>query len=145
MEEQGSPKSLLFIFWNKRVNVPFIPFSHLAVMIDGTSLLVYGSGCSAGEDAAFSATLSKKRAGSLYAAARRLHPHTSASGPTQRLNNKYEARPNAFPQEIKRPKKRGGGLAAGHRLDLINFCFVFKRHGLRSAEAAPVLIKLAQR
>lgn len=67
MEEQGSLKSLLFIFWNKRVNVPFIPFSHLAVKIDGTSPLVYDSGCSAGEDAAF-LLLSAKRAGSLYAA-----------------------------------------------------------------------------
>lgn len=109
MEEQGSLKSLLFIFWNKRVNVPFIPFSHLAVMIDGTSLLVYDSGCSAGEDAAF-LLLSAKRAGSLYAAARRLHPHTSAIGPTQQLNNKYEAHPNAFPWEIKQPKKGGGWL-----------------------------------
>lgn len=127
MEEQGSVKSLLFIFWNKRVNVPFIPFSRLAVMIDGTSLLVYDFGCSAGEDAAF-LLLSAKRAGSLSAAARRLRPHTSAGGPAQQLNNKYEARPNAFPWEIKQPGKKG--LAAGHSLDLINFCLVFKKHGL---------------
>lgn len=106
--------------------MPFIAFSQLAVKIDGTSLLVYDSGCPAGEDAAF-LLLSAKQAGSLYAAAHCLHPRTSASGPTQQLNNKYEAHPNAFPWEIKQPKKR---LAAGHSLDLINFCFVFKKHGL---------------
>lgn len=69
MGGQGSPKSLLFILWNKRVSAPFIPVSHLSVKMDGPSPLVYESGCSAGEDAAF-LLLSAQQAGWLYC----LHP-----------------------------------------------------------------------
>lgn len=92
MGGQGSIRSLLFIFWNKRVNVAIVPFSHLAVKTDGTSLLVYDSSCSAGEDAAFLLP-SAEQAGSRCAAALCLHLHTSSSGLTQRFNNKYEAPP----------------------------------------------------
>lgn len=102
MGEQGSIKSLLFIFWNKRVNVAFISFSHLTVKIDGTPLLVYDSSCSAGEDAAFLLP-SAEQVGSLYAAALCLHLHTSPSGSI--INMKRP--PNAFLWDIKQPEKSG--------------------------------------